>query len=508
MTNLSLSLNEIESRIGQPIAAQSWIQHNNLWLWWHEATANQPVKIGILGHREHPMFVQFPGHPAAFNDQYALKICPPDHATALALRNALPWLSPQPLGLVTSFGFGDRLGLAARGHVRAIRRTQAEFPGFSLAPIFAQQSIRELVRTDRTPDQVVDAATIGAFAEGWREAVGADADHLKTEDDIDRCAAAGFSFFTLDPSAFVQDQADDMGRAALASAAQAIPWERLETSFSATHQRYVDQVFDIGVAKLTPTAHEVARAVVKYGGAIAQVVTLYRHLVLRAAPFEIEVSVDETETPTSAFEHFYFAAELRRLGVNWVSLAPRFVGRFEKGVDYIGDLTEIVQDFQRHAAIARTLGPYKLSLHSGSDKFSIYAAAAAAADGLLHVKTAGTSYLEALRVIAQWEPGLFRTVTALAWDRYEVDRMTYHVSIQRDLLPALDHLNDDQLSPLLENHHVRQVLHVTFGTVLRQYRCELLDALARHDNRYRAGLELHFYRHLAPIAAAQQKRDL
>ena len=82
-----------------------------------------------------------------------------------------------------------------------------------------------------------------------------------------------------------------------------------------------------------------------------------------------------------------------------MSLAPRFVGTFEKGVDYIGDRTTFAQDIAVHAAIARSHGPYKLSLHSGSDKFSIYDICAEATHGLVHLKTAGTSYLEALRTI-------------------------------------------------------------------------------------------------------------
>src|ERR671939_1951620 len=101
---------------------------------------------------------------------------------------------------------------------------------------------------------------------------------------------------------------------------------------------------------------------------------MYRHLekVMGTRPFELEMSVDETETVTTLAEHVYIASELKRLGVRWVSLAPRYVGHFEKGVDYIGDLEALRADLAGHAAIARALGPYKLSLHSGSDKFSVY----------------------------------------------------------------------------------------------------------------------------------------
>ena len=92
--------------------------------------------------------------------------------------------------------------------------------------------------------------------------------------------------------------------------------------------------------------------------------------------------------------------------VSWTGLAPRFPGRFEKGVDYIGDVDAFEADVAIHAAIARQFGPYKLSIHSGSDKFSIYGIAASQTEGLLHVKTAGTSYLEALRVVALRSPAI------------------------------------------------------------------------------------------------------
>src|SRR6185369_2546290 len=135
-------------------------------------------------------------------------------------------------------------------------------------------------------------------------------------------------------------------------------------------------------------------------------VKMYRHLetVMNGRPFVLEMSVDESETVTTLAEHIYIANELKRLGVRWVSLAPRYVGHFEKGVDYIGDLKGFAESFRNHLAVSRTFGPYKLSLHSGSDKFSIYPIAAEIAGSLVHLKTAGTSYLEALRAIAQINP--------------------------------------------------------------------------------------------------------
>src|SRR5256885_8840870 len=106
--------------------------------------------------------------------------------------------SPVPLGLAPSFGFGDRLGVATPGHVAALRAA-----GGSILPIFAQQSIREMTRTNRTPQQVMHDALEGARCAGFSGIQGADADHLKTNDDVERTAEAGFTFFTIDPSGHV-----------------------------------------------------------------------------------------------------------------------------------------------------------------------------------------------------------------------------------------------------------------------------------------------------------------
>src|SRR4051812_31688149 len=117
---------------------------------------------------------------------------------------------PTVLGLGASFGFGDRTGLATPGHVAALKRA-----GGSIRPIFAQQSIREMTRTQRTPEQIMSDALQGMAAGGYFEAHGADADHLKVPEDVDRTAAAGFTFYTIDPSDDVDPRADDYSTADL-----------------------------------------------------------------------------------------------------------------------------------------------------------------------------------------------------------------------------------------------------------------------------------------------------
>ncbi|HKV46265.1 MAG TPA: tagaturonate epimerase family protein [bacterium] len=420
-------------------------------------------------------------------------ICP---RNLLALRTQLPWLTPRALGLRRSFGFGDRLGCATPGHIRALRAV-----GGDLAPIFAQQSIREMERTGRSPEQVLSDATWGVFAEGWREGFGADADHLKTTADVEACLAAGYTFFTFDPGEYVAPAADAQPAGALSAALEALPWRDLDDSSGRMRDRYRSLALDLDDRSVRVDEEDVVRAAVKYGRAVAHVVLLYRHLRARSGGAEVEVSVDETETPTTPVQHIYIASELRRLGVRWVGLAPRFVGRFEKGVDYLGDPTAFEADAATHAAIARRLGPYKLSLHSGSDKLSVYAAFARRAGSLLHVKTAGTSYLEALRTIAVLDPGLFRAIYGLAHERYEQDRASYHVSARRERAAAPDAVPDAELASLLDTFDARQMLHVTFGSALARYGDRVRALLRAHPEAYDANLERHFIRHLSPLAA-------
>jgi hypothetical protein len=428
-------------------------------------------------------------------------LCPLSPANAAALREKLPWLRPQPLDLRKSAGCGDRLGLATPGHVRAVRQValqQGSGQG-AIAPIFAQQSMRENARTGRTPQQVVDDATWGLFQEGWREPWGADADHLKTTDDIDICLAAGYTFFTVDPGDHVDNTAHTAPLDVLQDKFEALPWSKLEDSPNDLHGRYLGQRFRVETLSLELDEAALLRAAAKYGWAIAHTVHMYRHLAARTQSFELEMSVDETETPTSVEEHFFIASELRRLGVQWVSLAPRYVGRFEKGVDYIGDLAQFEAQLAQHAAIARVLGPYKLSIHSGSDKFSIYPIIARLTRGLVHLKTAGTSYLEALRAVACVQPALFRNILAYAIERYPQDRATYHVSAELSEVPALHSLSDEELPDLLDQFDTRQVLHVTFGSALARFGEELLAVLAAHEEAHYAALETHFEKHLSPF---------
>jgi len=451
-------------------------------------------RLGIIGDSA--------GFDGSVHNPSGALLCPLSAQNCTLLRERLPWLNPSPLGLKTSAGFGDRLGLATPGHVLAL---QAALQGASdpadVAPIFAQQSVRENARTGRPPRQVLDDAVWGVFESGWRGDWGADADHLKTFGDADEFAAAGFTFFTVDPGDHVDNEAHAASLAVLKDKLAVLPWKDLEDSREELYARYLGQTFEVETISLSFDEEHLLRAACKYSSAIRHAVHMYRHLVdsMGDRPFELEVSVDETATPTSPLEHYFIASELRRLGVRWVSLAPRYVGRFEKGVDYIGDLDEFEEAIAQHAAIARKFGPYKLSIHSGSDKFTIYPIIAQYTKGLVHLKTAGTSYLEALRAIADVDPVLFRQIFAFSKGRYEMDRASYHVSGDLSKVPAADDLTDEQLGTVLDQFDARQVLHVTFGSVLDWFGDQFKVGLAQNETAHYEALEKHFIKHIAPL---------
>ena len=419
----------------------------------------------------------------------ALYVGPMSAGNAAFLRANLEWTNPSLIGLKTSAGMGDRVGLATPGHVRAVRTFDGQ-----IAPILAQQSIREMARTNRSPQQVMDDAIWGLFSEGWQGGFGADADHLKTPEDIDLCLAAGFTFYTIDPGAHVNNEAEKANLSKLKSMAAELP-----VDVQPGKSGLAGRTFEFEGLRIHFDDATLFKAAVKYGRAVAHVAMMYEHLAKSAGnrPFELEVSVDETEQPTSHAEHVYVASELKRLGVKWISLAPRYIGRFEKGVDYIGDTAAFEADIAGHAAIARTLGPYKLSLHSGSDKFSIYPAAMRQTRGLVHLKTAGTSYLEGLHTIAAIDPAFLKEVYVFSRERYETDKQSYHVSAQLKKAPAPEEVTN--WIALLDQFDAREIFHVAFGSVLTDpvLYPHYMQVLRDNAEAYAENLKTHFIHHLS-----------
>ncbi len=502
-TTFPFSQAELYATTGVPRYPASFVVQGKT-AFWLDGDDQGHKRLLLVTSPDNPLLSRFQGKTDSFQQNSVICECPLSPANALALRETLAWRQPSLFGLQTSAGFGDRLGLATPGHIKALENTLHQPGAHPIQPIFAQQSIREMTRTRRTPSDVLNDATWGTFQAGWRGPVGADADHLKTTEDIDSCAAVGYTFYTFDPGAFVDSRADTVPASALPAMVEALPWDALESSAADLTQRYSERVIDLESGLLHIKSENLLRAAAKYGRAIAHVSHLFRHLDGKGQPYEVEISVDETDTPTSHSEHVYIVSELRRLGVRWVSLAPRYVGSFEKGVDYIGDLAALRADLEGHAEISRALGPYKLSLHSGSDKFSIYPLFQEVTRGLVHLKTAGTSYVEALRVVAQLQPALFREITEFARSRYLQDRQSYHVSADLARMPDLATLSDLELPPLLDDLDTRQVLHVTFGSTLDTFGPSIRTLLQHNEQAYSQQLEGHFYRHLAPFAEGER----
>lgn len=445
------------------------------------------------------LYVKGPGAESLSGEKKTneAKLCPLIWDNAKALMKEFSWLNPALPSSDPSFGFGDRLGLATPGHVRSIREKE-------VFPMFAQQSIREMERTGRPPGEVMNTAVWGVFEEGYEGGFAADADHLKSREAIKETAAVGFNMFTCDPSEHVRADGDNLSSEELEAAFRQL------TDSEELLRKYSGREF---TARLPEEGHEfrekfrereLMQAAVKYYRAVKFAADAYDWVSKYAdGEFVFEVSVDETETPTTPLEHIFVAKELQDTGVELFSLAPRFVGNIQKGIDYIGDLEVFEEQLCAHAAVANSFGGYRLSLHSGSDKFSIYPYFAEYLGAGVHVKTAGTSYLEAIRLVAEKDPELFRRIHEFALDRFDEDRATYHVETDLSKVPDPQELPDEKLPGLFDVDDSRQVFHVTYGSVLTEkeggefvFKDGINRTLKENEERHYQLLESHLGHHL------------
>ncbi len=416
--------------------------------------------------------------------------CPLSAVNAAALRRHFPWCAPRSLRRErTTVGCGDRLGLATTGQLRAAAR-------YRLSPVLAQQSVRELSMTGRSFREVVDDAVFMVFAADYRDGYGADGDHLKNLPDIDAALDAGMPMITLDLSEVMNAGAYGWTGEQLEQAFAALPGAEREQVAA----DYFDQTFVIDGGCVTVSAAEARRCAVMYNRALDFAEEVFRHLrKRRGEEFDLEISVDETSVPTPPPHHLYIARELKRRGVTVSSLAPRFVGEFQKAVDYIGDPEEFDRQLKIHARIAATFGNYKLSVHSGSDKFAVYPAVGRETGGFLHLKTAGTSWLVAVLVIARHDPELYREIHRCALQHFDAMLKFYHITADLKRIPELDSLRDDELPALVEKHpDARQLLHITYGPVLTgKLRNRFFAAMHRLEEEYAGALEAHFDKHFS-----------
>lgn len=412
------------------------------------------------------------------------------HENALTMRHLFPFTKPKPgLEKGCSMGVGDRLGVATAGHLRVFKQYPQVFP------VLAQQSIRELNLTERSYEDVLDCASFAVFKAGFKGGFGADGDHLKKPEEVAYALKCGYSMITLDSSEHIRGDVNGMNAQEVAAAYMAD---------QALEDLYLNKDFEIAPGiSLRFDRDAFRRAVLIYGSAIRFIGDIYtRFIAGRAVDFEI--SIDETMTPTTPLEHYFVSSELTRRGIRFASLAPRFCGEFQKGIDYIGDLDQFDRELIIHDAIAKHFH-YKLSVHSGSDKFRVFPSVGRVTGGEFHIKTAGTNWLEAVRLVARKDPAFYRRLHAFALDHFTEATKYYHVTTDLAKIPALDSLNDQALPGLMDMNDARQLLHITYGLILTDrkpdgsytFRSELYKLLDTYAQDYEALLEKHIGRHLA-----------
>ncbi len=419
-----------------------------------------------------------------------MRLCPLSEENASSLRKLFPWTAPVSLRKArTTIGCGDRLGLASAGHIAAIS-------GYQASPVLAQQSMRELSLTGRTYRKVVDDAVFLVFQSGHSSGYGADGDHLKNIRDIDTAVDAGMPMITLDLSEVMLAAAGSWSDTEVRAEYLKLPNELR----SLAEKTYEDRIFSVGDGRSIRIDGKTARrCAVMYLEAIGFAEEVYRHLKRRRGDeFDLEISIDETSAPTLPEHHLFIASELlrRKMAVN--SVAPRFIGEFQKGIDYIGDMKEFAAQFKDHCRIAETFGGYKISVHSGSDKFKVFPVVGRETGMRFHLKTAGTSWLEAVRAMAVAEPSLYRKMHRQALESYPDATKLYHVTKDVTKVPDIRKMPDCRLPELLEMDEARQLLHITYGGILNapSIRGEFLAAMHRHEDVYNELILKHFRRHL------------
>jgi len=406
-----------------------------------------------------------------------------------------------------SLGLGDLFGRQGKSLLAAI--IDASNAGVEISPVW-NKSHREHTIIGTTPADTRAEADEVARLRGWSGHYFVDADHinLKTVDlFIESC-----DFFTLDVADFINQPAK--------------PDELDE--FVAGCEKYTNIVsMPAGMDELIGGQDTIRAIGNKFLTAVKQAGNLYRHIAAKkgVGNFVIELSMDETDTPQSPLELLFILAAAAQEGLPLQTIAPRFIGNFNKGVDYIGETDKFEIDFERNLAIVEFAREefglpkgLKLSIHSGSDKFSIYEPINKALkkfDAGLHVKTAGTTWLEELTGLAIAEGEGLRIakhIYAQAFSRIDELTKTYKnvVNINPKRLPQpevvagwdgkryADELrHDDSCSRY--NPHFRQLLHVAYKVAAEMGK-EFTDAVADCQSTIGPNVtENIFQRHIKPL---------
>lgn len=369
-----------------------------------------------------------------------------------------------------SFGIGDRFGHQGKAQLGALAK--ARQAGIDITPVW-NKSHREHTIIGTTQSDVRAEADAAVRALGWQTQYCVDADHigLKTVDSFIEYS----DFFTLDVADFTgQAAADDAIDAFLSSHAD------LQGSLTIPG---IDQEFQVTRDSMRDTARKYLRAVNEAGA-------IYRHIVERKGADAVipEVSMDETDVPQSPLDLLFILAMIADENIPAQTIAPRFSGRFNKGVEYVGDVDQFAREFEQDVlviacAIERFGLPanLKLSVHSGSDKFAIYGPIGRIIrthDAGVHLKTAGTTWLEEIIGLASsGDEGLAiaREIYRTSLGRFDELCGPYAsvIDIDQDKLPSasdVDAWSGDRFAAALRhdqscpdyNPDLRQMLHVGY----------------------------------------------
>ncbi len=409
-----------------------------------------------------------------------------------------------------SLGVGDRFGHQAGAQLRACM--MAAQAGAAVIPVW-NKSDREHRIIGSEPSAVRAAADRAVRELGWQRPYHVDADHI-TLRTVDRFIPA-CDFYTIDVAGAIGQPA---GAADL-------------DAFLARHAELAGRVAVAGIdggLEIPPgSLQEIAR---RYLYAVREAGRIYRHIEEHrdGAAFIPEISMDETDAPQTPAELLIILAAIADEGIPIQTIAPKFTGRFNKGVDYVGDIAEFESCFRGDlAVVAYAVRQYslpsnlKLSVHSGSDKFSIYQPMRRALRDFgagVHLKTAGTTWLEELIGLAEAGGNglaLVQEIYAEAWSRREELCAPYAAVIDIDAVrlptPAevrgwtpehyVAALRHDPSNPLF-NPDLRQLLHVGYKIAANMGR-RFLDALERHEEPISRNVTQNLWaRHIRPLFLA------
>lgn len=407
-----------------------------------------------------------------------------------------------------SFGVGDRFAHQAAAQLRAFQKLASH--GIDATPVW-NKSNREHTFIGSEPQSVRDAAAAAVASLGWNKPWHVDADHIQLKT-VDRFLSPS-DFFTI-------DVADSIGKAA--------PGDAIETFIDA-HPELIGSVSIPGVARPFEMSRSQIHSIAsKYLQAVREAGEIYRYVAAKKGgegEFIAEVSMDETDAPQTPPELLVILVAMADEKIRVQTIAPKFTGRFNKGVDYVGDLAQFEREYRDDlAVIAHAVKRYglpanlKLSVHSGSDKFSLYPIIRKASQETgagFHLKTAGTTWLE--EIIGLAEAGgagleLAREIYAYAYEHLEEFTAPYAsvIDIDRSRLPAPSVLATwpgPQLASAVRhipsnpdfNPHVRQLLHVSFKVAAKQGR-RYLDLLESNAEIVGKQVTENLYdRHMVPL---------